>query len=127
MLRHLGGLSQDRGDLAGATAHCLQGLGIARSLGDYLLSCSCLEGVAVLSWLQGRPERAARLFGALQAARRTSGQAVISYWPDDYEGWVAATRDALGDEASTALEAGEAMSLDEAVAEALRDGPPGTQ
>jgi len=43
----------------------------------------------------------------------------------DYEGWVAATRAALGDDAFAAAWAeGRAMSLDQAIAEALRVGEP---
>jgi hypothetical protein len=79
-----------------------------------------MEGLAVLASRRGQPVTAARLFGAAAGLRTTSGTAPRPVNVAWYEPSVVAVREALGAAAFAATwEAGAALSLDEAVAEAL--------
>lgn len=77
----------------------------------------CLEGLAGVDWLEGRPEHAACLYGTT-AAWRAAGATPLP--PADralLDQRVAEVRIALGTEAfSAAYAAGGAMSLEQAVA-----------
>jgi DNA-binding NarL/FixJ family response regulator len=70
--------------------------------------------------MTGQPERAARLYGAAEALREAIGIPLPPYHRPEYEREVAVTREALGeDRFAAAYAAGRALSIDEAVAEAL--------
>jgi hypothetical protein len=80
----------------------------------------CLEGWASVAGGAGRPEQAARLFGAAEALRDLTNTPRPPADVADYDRTLAALRAALGEEAfAAAWAAGQAMSLDEAVALAL--------
>jgi hypothetical protein len=76
---------------------------------------------------RGRPERAARLYGAERALRPAgapapAGRTALVVWR--YEEDLAAARAALGDEAFAAAWAqGQVMPREQAVADALADAP----
>jgi DNA-binding NarL/FixJ family response regulator len=90
----------------------------------------CLGGAAGTLGLLGRPEHAARFFGAAAAALEGAGTPV---WPvdrADYESNLAAVRASLGEKAlATAFAAGRNLPLEQAIAEvaevvvALADAP----
>ena len=83
---------------------------------------SCLEGLAVLEWAEGKARNAAKLFGMAACVRDGMGTPVVSFHPEYYAAQVDATKAALGRETFDAAWAeGLATTLDEAVAYALGD------
>jgi len=87
-----------------------------------------LAGVANVEAARGRPQRAARLDGAVAALREELGATVTPWERPAYERQVATVRATLSPEAfETAWEAGRTLPLEQAVAEALADlSPAGT-
>jgi tetratricopeptide (TPR) repeat protein len=84
-----------------------------------------LEALAAVDQAQGQLLRAARLLGAASTLRETHGPPVPPIDRADWEQQVAAVRVALGEEAfAAAWAAGRAMSLEEALAFALKDNIP---
>jgi predicted ATPase/DNA-binding SARP family transcriptional activator len=80
----------------------------------------CLEGLGRVAWKQGRLERAARCLAAAETLRKAIGARLPAPEAPGWERSVAAVRCALSEEAfATAWEAGRAMTLEEAVADAL--------
>ena len=80
----------------------------------------CLLGLAAIAHAERDLERAARLLGASESLRHTLHQPVAPIDRDDYEHTVAAIRASLqAPEHEAALEAGRAMTLDDAFAEVL--------
>jgi len=70
--------------------------------------------------MAGQGARAARLLGAATAVREALGAPLPAHEQADVERFVAAGRAALGEEQwALALAAGRALSLNEAIAEAL--------
>jgi hypothetical protein len=91
------------------------------------LLLALLVGVAGLAVAQGRAGPAARLFGAVEGLRATIGYSMRQRLRDDYERDLATTRAALGEAVfAAAWAAGQALTLDEAVAEALAEVGPAT-
>ena len=79
-----------------------------------------LELVAGLSAAHGRPEQAARLFGAAETARKVTGAALQAQGESAYARDVRATLAALGDDAfRRAWSAGRTLSPEQAIDEAL--------
>jgi len=129
----LGELAEKRGDCAAARALYEESLRIRLRSGDEPCIAHCLEGFARLSRAQARPERAARLFGAAETLREAAGEPKPPRDPigdplppdprDSHDRDVDAVRAALGEEAFAAIwAAGGAMTSQEAVAEALKEG-----
>jgi predicted ATPase/class 3 adenylate cyclase/tetratricopeptide (TPR) repeat protein len=110
-------------DLAAARAYFVEGLTSARQAGALAVLARNLEGVGRLAAAQGRPERAARLGGAAETLRRQAGPRRRG---PDLETHLAPllppARLSLGAEIQAAAwAAGQAMTLEEAIAEALQD------
>ena len=81
-----------------------------------------LRGLGRIAAIQKRFERAVRLCGAAAALREASGVQLAAMDRADYEEQVATVRTALGQEAFTKLwDHGRAMTLEEAVAYALKE------
>jgi hypothetical protein len=97
-------------------------LELVRRFGFRVETVACLEGLARVAAMQGQPERAARLLGASAALRQEMGtplQAIIQADHDHAENAACA---ALGDDAlGAAWSEGNAMSFEEALANALED------
>jgi tetratricopeptide (TPR) repeat protein len=72
-LSELGFIAEQRGDPAGARSWHSQGLTAAQELGDPQAVAQALTGLAGAQALGGQPDRAARLLGAADAARRPPG------------------------------------------------------
>ena len=127
-LPYLGDVARDRGDLAGALARYRESLPLVQAHGDRLLVAGALAGVANVEAARGRPQRAARLDGAVAALREELGATVTPWERPAYERQVAAVRATLSPEAfAAAWEAGRTLRLEQAVAEALADlSPAGT-
>lgn len=102
-------------------AECLR---INRDLDDRVDTGHCLE---ILAWVAtaDQPERAARLLGAAQATMAAIGAPLYPFIQPDHDSCMAATRQVLGDRRFTALfEAGAALTIEQAAAEALDEKPP---
>ena len=108
------------GDVEGAESAFREGLAIALESGVRFGIVDFLEGIAVVTLATGHPARAARLFGGAEAQRNDTGVPLDPHLQGEYDRTMASLREALGEEAFIAeWEAGQAFSLDEAVAEAL--------
>lgn len=124
VLRHLAASRLLQGNHAHATAIYFETLELAREFGDTLVITFCLEGLGWAAEVQGEPERAATLWGAADR-RRTDGGAPLSpmlaHYHAESERRVYTL---LGQQANTAARAaGYALSLEAAIAYALKDAP----
>jgi len=124
-LTSLAEISRDDGDLAGAVGQNREALVLAHTHHDRLGAGITLRSIASLALLvptASVPEydRAARLFGAADAVREVAGAGYEGLESPSREPDLASLRATLGEPAFTAAwEAGRALSLDEAIAEAL--------
>ena len=120
----LGELMQDQGDLTGAHACYTEAVPMALASGDRWSVARLVVGFGGLAAAWGQPERALRLDGAATAADEALGVVLFAPWRARRDRWLEAARRALGHEAvSKAWAAGRAMSLQEAIAEALAIEP----
>jgi tetratricopeptide (TPR) repeat protein len=129
-LYHLGIVAEELGEHAHAHALYEESLRLALALGFRGLLVFILEALASLVAAQGgdapehRMAHALRLAAASAAEREKLGSPRTAYMPPRFERAVALARSALGAEAAAAAwAAGRAMSLEEAVAYALAEGP----
>ncbi|MDF3043179.1 MAG: hypothetical protein K0Q71_5885 [Thermomicrobiales bacterium] len=119
-LGNLAGLIAPTGDVARAAALDAEALEIRRDLGDRLSMAHSLDSIAGTASRAGLAEAGARLFGASERLREELGAPIPASERVRYETGLARTRSAVGDEAyERAWAAGRALSLDDAVAEAL--------
>jgi tetratricopeptide (TPR) repeat protein len=128
VLAHCGMVALDQGDNLRAGAHVAESLSLQRELGDRWQIALTLELSAGLAAAAGQqPDdaqsgglRAARLFGAAEALREILGAPILPHNQEYYQRRVAAAR-AQFDEATfaAAWAAGRAMTLDQAITEAL--------
>ena len=115
-------MAWQEGDAASATAHLTESLALRRELGERLGIAECLEGLATVAAGTGQPERAARLLGAAEALREAIGAPLPPVDRPDHDDDDSATRAALGEAAfAAAWAAGRALTVEQAVAEALGD------
>ncbi len=126
-LAQLGTVALHVGDSGQATALYQQSLTLIWTRGYRECIAEDLAGLAATASLLGQPERAARLFGAVEALREVSGIRLSPLPRADYDRAVEGIRAHL-DEATfaQAWEKGRAMPLEQAIAEALAtpDEPP---
>src|SRR6266568_3136931 len=126
-LAQLGTVALHVGDSGQATALYQQSLTLIWTRGYRECIAEDLAGLAAASSLLSQPERAARLFGAVEALREVSGIRLSPLPRADYDRAVEGIRAHL-DEATfaQAWEKGRAMPLEQAIAEALatQDEPP---
>ena len=81
---------------------------------------ACLEGLARVAAMQGRPERAARLLGASAALREETGTPLSPLVRTDHDHASRAALEALGEQTFGATwEEGYSMPIEESIAEAL--------
>jgi hypothetical protein len=86
----------------------------------------CLVGLACLAAATGQRARAARLFGAADATFKSLDTELSPSNRIDHARGLHAAREGNVDAFRTAYTAGQALSLDEAVGEALSTRPNGT-
>ena len=123
-LNNLGHVAREQGDYARATALYAECLTLCRDIGDKYIATFCLEGLAATVCAQGQLRRAARLFGVAAATRHQIGLPLTPIERPRYERLVAAVRTQLDEETfAAAWAAGAALSLEQAIAEALSDEP----
>ncbi|HZO25051.1 MAG TPA: tetratricopeptide repeat protein [Chloroflexota bacterium] len=121
MLTHdLAYVAQAERDLAGAAALFGVSLTIWHKLGNTRGVASGLAGLAGIAVRQGAPERAARLYGAADAARQAGGGVVEPTDRSVQDGSIAEARAALGEATyAAAWAAGRALPTRQMIAEAL--------
>jgi len=120
LLHVLGALVNAQGDAARATALLREALVLQQSHAGKGSIASSLERFAGIAAGQGQPDRAARLLGAAEALRKAIGAPLPPVERPDYERTVAAAR-AQFDAATfaTAWAEGQALTLEQVIAEAL--------
>jgi len=109
------------GDVPQAATHFKDSIAFYRARGNQSMIAACLGGLGGVAFASGEAEKAAWLLGGAEAINRKLG---VILDPDDkveFDRDVAATRAALAKERfDAAWAAGQAMTIDEAVALALR-------
>ena len=121
-LARLGSIECEMGRDGRASKLYRESLELARRFGFAFDAMICLEGMARVAAVQGRPGWAARLLGASAALREEMGAPLSQIRQTDHDRAVDAARAALGEEAFAAAWAvGHAMSLEEAIADAVGD------
>jgi predicted ATPase/transcriptional regulator with XRE-family HTH domain len=119
----LQGLGETRcyqGDYVRATALLRECLVVYIDLGFHLNTGDVLDVLALMAWNQGRAEQAVRLFAAGSAIREEVGATHSPNKRAHTDRTLAASREALGEEAfAAAWAAGAAMTPDEAAASAI--------
>jgi predicted ATPase/class 3 adenylate cyclase len=119
-LHSLGEVVVAAGDVARAANYFQDSLALFQQLRHPMGIAWCLAGVARAAAAGGQAERAARLFGAVATLREVLDAPVVVGEAAEHERGMAMVQDVLGSEAITAaLRAGRALTLDEAIAEAL--------
>jgi DNA-binding CsgD family transcriptional regulator len=107
------------GDDARAAALLAETLALRQELGDVGDAAGALADAAQVALAFGRPAEAARLLGAATALGEAAGVRVGAGYPAGYARTADGARAALGDAPFLARQAeGQAMTLDQAVAEA---------
>jgi predicted ATPase/DNA-binding SARP family transcriptional activator len=120
-LNTLGYVAEHQRDWPAMAAHFTENLALGNELGDKQIIAESLIGLAGALAAQGQPQGAARLFGAAEALYDIIGQIMDPVYRTDYDRNVTAARTQLGEAAWEAAYAeGRAMSLEQAIAEALR-------
>jgi tetratricopeptide (TPR) repeat protein len=117
-LLSLAHLSLDGGDRVSARVYLEESLEIVRRLGDGWGLALVLEAFARSS---AEPSRVLRLAGSARALRDQTGDLHSSNWNADVEEHLRSARHQGGPQAAAIEAAGYAMSVDEAVAEALSE------
>ena len=121
----LGYLARQAGDLGKAATYWTESLACARAMRFQVPMVGALEGLASVAAAAGQAEQATRLFGAAAALFEAVGAAIPSPWADpaNFASSVARLRAELGEAPfAAAWEAGRALSLEAAAAEALAVG-----
>jgi non-specific serine/threonine protein kinase len=124
-LQNLGSIHRDQGALERAAARYRESLALYIEVQDRLVATRCVEGLGMVAALRGDAARAARLCGAAAARRAELGAPLRAAGRAAVERTTATARAALGEAAfAAAWAAGEGLSLEEAIADALTDVPP---
>ena len=120
-LSSLGAVAWVQGDHRRATAQLAEALVLSQAVGDKTWNTAiCLEVLAGVACAQGQPERATRLCAAAAALRTATGTPLDRFDRTTYDSIVAAAQEALDDDAFAAAWAvGQALPLEQAIAEAL--------
>ncbi len=122
---NLGSVMISNGEFERARAGLSESLVLARRLGYRWWIGWCLNELGRVAALTGESERAARLFGATLALRSVTGEPLRPGPKRDQDEMLAMIQVTFGGAATAAaLEAGAALSLDDAIAEALAVGAP---
>ena len=119
-LTRLGSIACETGEDARASEYYAESLELVWRLGFGFEGVACLEGLARVAAMQGRPERAARLLGVSAARRDAMGTSFSPVTLADHDLAVNAAQRALGEEVfEAAWTAGHGMPLEDAIADAL--------
>jgi tetratricopeptide (TPR) repeat protein len=129
VLHNLGYMAQHQGDWPRSAVHFREALDLFHALGYHWSVVDCIAGLAAVRRHEGYPVQAARLLGAADALHRSIDPSLALREPAnrlDLEHTLALVRADL-DPATfqAAWDAGRALSLEQARAEALVIGAPG--
>jgi len=125
VLQNLGRLAHLQGDPRRAVARLAESLTLFRALGDRGGIGLCVAALAGVAGAAGRWDRAARRLGAAQALLPAPVSRLGTVNGDEFDRTVAAARAHLGAAAfAAAWDAGQAMTLETAIADALDDLAP---
>src|SRR6266566_3713416 len=117
----LGRIALIQGDVERAPACYQESLALRQETGEKEGIATALEGLAAVTGMQGQPVRAARLSGAASSLRTLLGAPLPPIDRPSYEQTVAALRAQLDEPTFLkAWTAGQAMPLEEAIAEAVQ-------
>jgi predicted ATPase/DNA-binding CsgD family transcriptional regulator/transcriptional regulator with XRE-family HTH domain len=125
-LFNLASIAQAQGAYADALRQFRDALQLGVEVGDSGSIVPCLEGIAGVAAMQGDVAYAARLWGAAEALLERNEMAIYSYAPDrtQYAQTIEKGRRLLPPDRWAALwNEGRALSLDQAIATALRVDP----
>jgi non-specific serine/threonine protein kinase len=118
-LSTLGRVLLERGDVAQAFDRFRESLALRLEVGDRWGLPFSLHGLALVARASGKPEQAARLYGAIDALQESLGVAIAREIRGPYERDLARVRSALTAERFAAeWAAGRSLPLEQAVAEA---------
>jgi tetratricopeptide (TPR) repeat protein len=127
-LRFLGEIAEEQGETEQARVYYGEALAVLRDAWDVNRIAAVLRGVAALALLAGEARRVLRLAGAVSALHARCGMRIYMDVAPAQRLWARASweqlretaRHALGpDEGAAAWAAGQAMALEQAIAEAL--------
>ena len=119
----LGKILRDRGEFDRARAVLAEAADAFRENGSKDDLVEVLAALACLAAMRGEAERAFRLAAAVESAGSASGVTILPVVRHEIDARLAAVRGRLRDDALARAEArGRAMSLDEALCEALASG-----
>jgi DNA-binding CsgD family transcriptional regulator len=114
-----GNLCRDRGDVTRARSYYAEALALGVAHEDKRILAIALEGSAEQAVAAGDAARAGRLFGAAAVLRESAGIPVDTHLRGIWERGVTVARAVMGEaEYAAAWEAGRALSLEQAIAEA---------
>ncbi len=120
-LHSLANVNRDQGDYHKAYAHYKESLIILWELGDRWLLANLLEDMGGLAALLGQAKRALQLPEAAAALRELINSPLSSTYQEKLDKMLEPARQALGEETSKTVKAkGRAMSLEQAINEALQ-------
>jgi predicted ATPase len=120
MLRRLADWELDHGNVADAERLLGESLQLSHELGDRISVVFALARLARVATETGQPERAGRLWGAVEAEEEGGA---LGAWYGERERFAVHVLAQVGPEFERGREEGRRLSLDEAVEEALRPGP----
>ena len=115
----LGTAELEEGHYQEANARFLHEMGVALEFGDRTLLAHLLEGFSGLASAVGQHQRGVRLGGAAAALREAAGAPLGPAWAHIPERWLAISREALGEAASSAAwVAGRTVAIERVFEEA---------
>jgi tetratricopeptide (TPR) repeat protein len=119
-LANLATMAQRQGEIAASVEMGREALMLYRDLGDPRRCAVGLEGLACSAVMLGQMERGARLLGAAATLRQALGASLPPLEQADLKQMMAPAQVALGEEHwAAAFTAGQALTLEAAIAEAL--------
>jgi hypothetical protein len=117
----LGWVATHRGELKQATALEREALRLFWALGNKRRCAEAFESLAMTAAVAGEAQWSARLLGVVAGVRETIGAPQSEALRKDMDQTVVGAQVALGEETwAAAFAAGQALSLEEAIAEALQ-------
>ena len=124
VLHNLGFVASLQGERASQRSYEVESLTIRQELGDKRGIADSLHAFSGIAMAYGRAKRAARLLGAADALRETTGAALSPAYLSTHTPGVDRVRSKLGDEIfAEMLAQGRAMTLEQAIEYALADRP----